>query len=219
MTLVLADDVDISRGALLSSAAAPAQLARAVDATLLWMGERPAVPGTSYLIKIGTRTVKATLSRIRSRVDLGTLEEVAAERFDLNDIGEAELILDRPVALDLYLEDRSTGGFIVIDRESYDTVGMGLVRAARADYVRSRMHPLVKLARRWFASASESSLRSLFKAVTWRVCGSLDTTVLAFLFTGNLKVSAAIGGTEVLTKIALYYMHERFWTRISFGKS
>jgi uncharacterized membrane protein len=55
--------------------------------------------------------------------------------------------------------------------------------------------------------------------VTWRLCGSLDTTILTFLFTGNLKLSVAIGGTEVMTNIALYYMHERFWTRISFGKS
>ena len=92
---------------------------------------------------------------------------------------------------------------------------MGLVRGVRPEYVRSRLHPLVELARRWFASASESSLRSPLKAVTWRLCGSLDTTILTFLFTGNL----AIGGTEVMTKIAFYYMHERFWTRISFGKS
>ncbi len=219
VTLVLADDIDISRGDLFTAPSAPARLARAIDATLLWMDERPARQGASYLIKIGTRTVIATLSRIRSRVDLGSLDEAAAERFDLNDIGEAELTLDQPVALDLYLEDRSTGGFIVIDRESFDTVGMGLVRGVRPEYVRSRLHPLVKLARRWFASASESSLRSLFKAVTWRLCGSLDTTILTFLFTGNLKLSVAIGGTEVMTKIALYYMHERFWTRISFGKS
>jgi uncharacterized membrane protein len=82
-----------------------------------------------------------------------------------------------------------------------------------------RLHPLVKLTRRWFASTSESSLRSLFKAVTWRVWGSLDTTVLAFLFTRNLKLSAAIGGTEILTKIVLYYLHERLWTRISFGRT
>jgi uncharacterized membrane protein len=91
------------------------------------------------------------------------------------------------------------------------------VRGTRREH--ARPHPIVRLARRWFASASESSLRSLFKAVTWRMCGSLDTTMLAFVFTGNIKLSAAIGGTEVLTKIALYYAHERFWTRIGFGKS
>jgi len=91
------------------------------------------------------------------------------------------------------------------------------VRGARREH--SRPPLVVRLARRWFASASESSLRSLFKAVTWRMCGSLDTTMLAFVFTGNIKLSAAIGGTEVLTKIALYYVHERFWTRIGFGKT
>jgi sulfate adenylyltransferase large subunit len=219
VTLVVADDIDISRGDLLTPIEAPAKFARAIDATLLWMDERPVRTDASYLLKIGTRTVRAKVAAIRSRTDLGSLTGVPAERLDLNEIGEAELILDQPVALDLYDEDRSTGGFILIDRESFNTVGMGLVRGACAEYLQSRLHPIVKLARRWFASASESSLRSLFKAVTWRICGSLDTTVLAFLFTGNLKLSAAIGGTEVMTKIALYYMHERFWTRIGFGKA
>jgi sulfate adenylyltransferase large subunit len=219
VTLVLTDAVDVARGHLLTPIAAPAKLARTVDATLLWMDERPVRTGASYLLKIGTRTVRARVAAIRSRIDLDSLANVPAGLLGLNEVGEAELILDQPVALDLYDEDRSTGGFILIDGESFDTVGMGLTRGARAEYLQSRLHPIVKLARRWFASASESSLRSLFKAVTWRICGSLDTTILAFLFTGNLKLSAAIGGTEVMTKIALYYIHERFWTRIGFGKA
>ena len=217
VTLVLADALDISRGDLLTPIAAPARLARAIDATLLWMDERPVRQGATYLVKIGARSVKAKIGAIRSRIDPASLSVIPADRFDLNEIGEAELILDQQVALDLYGEDRCTGGFILIDRESFDTVGMGLVRDARAEH--SQLHPIVKLVRRWFASANESSLRSLFKAVTWRVCGSLDTTILAFLFTGNLKLSAAIGATEVMTKIALYYTHERLWTRIGFGKS
>jgi sulfate adenylyltransferase large subunit len=217
VTIVPEDDVDIARGDLLALPAHPAKFARAIDATLLWMHDRPIRQGASYLVKIGTRTVVATVATIRSRVDLASFKEVPAEELGLNAIGEVELILDQAVAADLYREDRSTGGFIVIDRESFDTVGMGLVRGTRREH--SRPHPIVRLARRWFASASESSLRSLFKAVTWRICGSFDTTMLAFVFTGNLKLSAAIGGTEVLTKIALYYAHERFWTRIGFGKN
>jgi uncharacterized membrane protein len=188
-----------------------------IDATLLWMHERPVQEGASYLLKIGTRTVTATVAKIRSRVDLASFKEVPSEQLALNEIGEVELILGEAAAVDLYREDRSTGGFVLIDRESFDTVGMGLVRGVRKEHV--RLHPLVKFVRRWFASASESSLRSLFKAVSWRVWGSIDTTVLAFLFTGNIKLSAAIGGTEVMTKIALYYLHERLWTRVGFGKN
>jgi sulfate adenylyltransferase large subunit len=219
VTLVLADAIDISRGDLFTPPGAPAQLARVIDATLLWMDERPARQGADYLVKIGARSVIATLSRIRSRIDPATLDEVAAERFDLNDIGQAELTLDQTVALDLYHEDRSTGGFILIDRESFDTVGMGLVRAVCPENAGQRVHPLVELTRRWSASTSESSLRSLFKAATWRLCGSLATTILAFLFTGSLKLSMAIGGAEFLTKIVLYCLHERLWTGAFFGKN
>jgi sulfate adenylyltransferase large subunit len=217
VTIATSDDVDISRGDLLTPPARPAKFARGLDATLLWMHERPVEEGASYLLKIGTRTVTATVTKIRSRVDLESFKEVAGERLELNGIGEVELSLDQPAAVDLYREDRSTGGFILIDRESFDTVGMGFVRGAHKEVVSA--HPLVKFARRWFSSASDSSLRSLFKAVSWRLWGSVDTTVLAFLFTGNLKLSAAIGGTEVMTKIILYYIHERLWTRIGFGKN
>lgn len=68
-----------------------------------------------------------------------------------------------------------------------------------------------------FVTAHEKSWRSLVKAVSWRVTGSLDTFVLAILFTGNIKVSAAIGGAEIFTKIVLYYFHERTWSRIGAG--
>jgi sulfate adenylyltransferase large subunit len=217
VTIVTDKDIDISRGDLIVSPASPARFARALDATLLWMGERPVSQGSTYLLKIGTRSVRAKVAAIRSRFELASFKPMQAERLTLNEIGEVELALDEPAAVDLYTDAPSTGGFILIDRESFDTVGMGLVRGARKEY--ARPHPIVRLARKWFASASESSLRSLFKAVTWRLCGSLDTTLLAFVFTGNIRLSAAIGGTEIMTKIALYYVHERLWTRVGFGKT
>jgi uncharacterized membrane protein len=183
------------------------------------MGEEPARQGASYLVKIGTNVVTATLSRVRSRIDLDTLAEVPAERLDLNDIGEARIVVDEAIAFDPYRRDPSTGGFILIDRETLDTVGMGLVREAWTEDLDARPQQVEERARPWFARASESSLRSLVKAVTWRLCGSLDTSILVFLFTGSLKLSTAIGMTEVLSKTALYYAHERLWTRMSFGKS
>jgi uncharacterized membrane protein len=73
--------------------------------------------------------------------------------------------------------------------------------------------------RKWLATASDTSLRSLIKAVSWRILGSIDTTLLALLFTRNLTISMAIGGTEIITKVLLYYLHERLWTRIAFGKT
>lgn len=69
------------------------------------------------------------------------------------------------------------------------------------------------------ASAGERPIRSLAKAVSWRITGSIDTTVLSWLFTGDLRVAAAIGLTEVLTKMVLYYGHERVWNRIPLGRT
>ena len=67
--------------------------------------------------------------------------------------------------------------------------------------------------------ATEHPIRSLVKAVSWRATGSLDTILLSWLFTGNLGVAAAIGFTEVVTKMVLYYVHERVWAGIGFGRS
>ncbi|MGD8908454.1 MAG: DUF2061 domain-containing protein [Chromatiales bacterium] len=69
------------------------------------------------------------------------------------------------------------------------------------------------------AASSERPIRSLAKAVSWRVTGSIDTMLLSWFFTGNLAIAAAIGLTEVLTKMVLYYLHERVWNRIPLGRS
>ena len=66
--------------------------------------------------------------------------------------------------------------------------------------------------------SADSPVRSLAKAVSWRVTGSIDTLVLSWLYTGDLTIAAAIGLTEVATKMALYYLHERVWNRITLGR-
>lgn len=64
----------------------------------------------------------------------------------------------------------------------------------------------------------EKSYRSLIKSITWRITGSLDTTIISYLLTGDIKVAISIGGIEIFTKIILYYLHERLWNKINFGK-
>jgi uncharacterized membrane protein len=80
-------------------------------------------------------------------------------------------------------------------------------------------HPLLLPGGHAAGGATERPIRSLSKAVSWRVTGSLDTILLSWLFTGDLGVAAAIGFTEVVTKMVLYYAHERVWARIGFGRS
>ncbi len=130
ITLTLEDDTDVSRGDLICAAGAPAEVASQFEATLLWMGEAPLLRGRSYLLKLGARTVGATVAPLKHRVDVNTLEQLAAEKLEMNEIGVCELELDQAVAFDPYAENRHTGGFILIDRQSNQTVGAGMLRFA-----------------------------------------------------------------------------------------
>ena len=130
VTLTLADEVDVSRGDMLNSADSPAEVADQFEATLVWMAEEPMYPGRPYLLKIGTRSVNATVTEPKYRVHVNTLEHLAAKQLELNEIGVVNLSLDRAVAFDPYKENRETGGFILIDRISNATVGAGMLHFA-----------------------------------------------------------------------------------------
>jgi len=130
VTVTIDDEIDISRGDLIVAADGPAEIADQFEATIVWMNEAPLLRGRSYLMKIGTKTVTATVSPLKHKINVNTLEHVAAVTLELNDIGIANLQLDRPIAFDPYTVNRDTGGFILIDRESNDTVGAGMLHFA-----------------------------------------------------------------------------------------
>ena len=130
VTLTLADEIDISRGDVISTVEAPAEVADQFECTVVWMHDEPMLAGRPYLLKIGARTVSATITEIKYQVNVNTLEHVAAKRLELNAIGVCNLSLDRPIAFDPYRINRDTGGFILIDRLSNNTVGAGLLHFA-----------------------------------------------------------------------------------------
>lgn len=130
VTLVLEDEVDISRGDVISTKDTPAEVADQFEATLVWMQDEPMMPGRAYLMKIGTRTVTATVTDIKHKVNVNTLEHLAAKQLALNEIAVVKLGIDRPVAFDPYESVRETGGFILIDRISNATIGAGMLRFA-----------------------------------------------------------------------------------------
>ncbi|MGL6079685.1 sulfate adenylyltransferase subunit CysN, partial [Methyloversatilis discipulorum] len=130
VTLVLEDEVDISRGDVISHKDTPAEVADQFEATLVWMQDEPMMPGRAYLMKIGTRTVTATVTDIKHKVNVNTLEHLAAKQLALNEIAVVKLGIDRPVAFDPYESVRETGGFILIDRISNATIGAGMLRFA-----------------------------------------------------------------------------------------
>ena len=130
VTLALADEIDISRGDLISSAESPPGIADQFEAAVIWMNEAPMLPGRPYLMKIGARTVGVTIATPKYKVNVDTLEHLAAKTLHLNEIGVANLNLDQPVAFDPYEENRDTGGFILIDRLTNNTIGAGLLHFA-----------------------------------------------------------------------------------------
>ncbi len=130
VTLVLEDHIDVSRGDLLAAADAPAAVSELFEATVVWMGEEPMLPGRPYLLKCGTRTVAATIAPLKHKINVNTLEKLAARQLELNEIGLVHLSTEAPLAFDPYEENRDTGGFILIDRISNGTVGAGLLHGA-----------------------------------------------------------------------------------------
>ncbi|SFJ25867.1 sulfate adenylyltransferase subunit CysN [Caulobacter sp. UNC279MFTsu5.1] len=137
VTITLADEIDVSRGDVLVAADDPVAVAGQFEATVVWMDDEPLPPGRSYLLKIGTRMVGASVTEIKHRVNVNTLEHLAAKKLELNEIGLVNLSLDQAIPFAPYAENRDLGGFILIDRISNRTVGAGLLNFAlrRADNI------------------------------------------------------------------------------------
>jgi bifunctional enzyme CysN/CysC len=130
ITVTLKDEIDVSRGDVLVKADSPAGVADQFQATVIWMHDDPMLPGRPYLLKIGAKTVTASIAQPKYKVNVNTLEHLAAKQLELNEIGVCNLNLDRPIAFDPYFDNRETGGFVLIDRITNDTVGAGLIQFA-----------------------------------------------------------------------------------------
>ena len=130
VTVTLAEEVDVSRGDVLAAADAPPEVADQFEATIIWLHERPMLQGRSYLLKLGAQTVPATVAPLKYKLNVNTLEHVAAKQLDLNDIGVCGVELRQPVVFEPYAENRDLGGFILLDRITNSTVGAGLLHFA-----------------------------------------------------------------------------------------
>jgi len=127
VTVVLADDIDVSRGDIISSVEKPAQRADAFAAHLVWMSETPLLPGRSYLLKAGAQTIGAMVTELKYRIDVENFDHLAAKELQLNEIAFANIATAESISFDPYEENRDTGGFILIDRHTNATVAAGLI--------------------------------------------------------------------------------------------
>jgi bifunctional enzyme CysN/CysC len=127
VTLTLNQEVDISRGDLLCSPSDRPQVTDQFSAHVLWMAEEEMLPGRQYLLKIGARTVPASITELKYKVDVNTLEHLAGKTLALNEVGYGNISAAQPVAFDSYTDNRDTGGFILIDRFTNATVAAGMI--------------------------------------------------------------------------------------------
>jgi bifunctional enzyme CysN/CysC len=130
ITLTLADEIDCSRGDVIAIADQPPEVADQFETDLVWMAEEPLLPGRPYWLKIGTKLVSATVTEIKHKVNVNTLEHTAARQLELNEIGVVNLSLDQAIAFEPYAANPDLGGFILIDRLTNATLGCGMIRFA-----------------------------------------------------------------------------------------
>jgi bifunctional enzyme CysN/CysC len=130
ITLTLTDEVDCSRGDVLSAADDPPETAVQFEATIVWMAEEEMLPGRPYWLKIGTQTATATIQHPKYQVNVNTLEHLAAKTLALNAIGVANVSTDKPLIFEPYDQNHTLGGFILIDKLSNATVGAGMLHFA-----------------------------------------------------------------------------------------
>ncbi len=127
ITLTLEDEIDISRGDIICKTDAPAEQADQFQAHIIWMSENRLFPGRQYLIKTANKTVPASISKLKHRIDINDFSEVAANTLELNEIGVATLSTTAPIAFDSYNDNQTTGAFIIVDKQTNATMGAGML--------------------------------------------------------------------------------------------
>lgn len=126
--LTLTDDIDISRGDVICQKNDRAEVADQFAADIVWMSEQPLLKGRPYILRCGTQTTVCQISELKHKLNVENLDHIASRKLEMNDIGLCNLSVTKPIVFDHYHDNRTTGGFILIDRLTNETVGAGMIR-------------------------------------------------------------------------------------------
>ena len=127
ITVTLSNEIDISRGDIICGVDSPAEQSDQFQAHILWMTEKKLFPGRGYLMKTNNKTTPFSITDLKHKVDVNNFSHEAGKTLDLNEVGVCNLSLGQPIAFDAYSDNRATGSFVIIDRQSNETVGMGML--------------------------------------------------------------------------------------------
>jgi bifunctional enzyme CysN/CysC len=127
VTICFADEVDCSRGDVIAVADNPPETADQFETTIVWLNDDPLQVGRAYWLKLGTQMVSATVHEPKYTVNVNTMEHMAAKTLELNAIGVAEIVTDKPIVFEAYADNRTLGGFILIDKMTNSTVAAGML--------------------------------------------------------------------------------------------
>jgi sulfate adenylyltransferase subunit 1 len=214
VTLTLTDEIDISRGDLLTAPDAPPLVTRHPEAHLVWLSDEPLQPGQIYLVKTASSVTPGRVTAVRYGVDVNTLDQNQVVTLGLNGIGVVALELDRPVAFDPYRTNRDTGSFIVIDRFSNATVGAGMVISAPEDADRAVLSHLAPECARTvqaepavvrLSEANIYDLTTVGSDITFEVTPGF----IAYLGQGN-RVLLRLNGIEQVTAVAALALEQQY---------
>lgn len=127
VTLCFTDEIDCSRGDVIAAADNPPEVSDQFESTIVWMAEEPLIPGRAYYLKLGTQTVSATVQSPKFTINVNNMEHMAAKTLELNAIGVAEILTDKPIVFEPYANNHVLGGYILIDKITNATVAAGML--------------------------------------------------------------------------------------------
>ncbi|TFF25417.1 sulfate adenylyltransferase subunit CysN [Jiella endophytica] len=188
VTITLADEIDISRGDVLTAANAPAGVSRQFSGDLLWMANRPLVTGGRLILKIGSTQIPASLSALDGAIDIHSYEAKPADALSMNEIGRVRLTAERPVVALPYAENRELGAFILIDPVSNETVALGVVRevgegdTGGSETSADKRTGFARLTGLWLGEAARGDAAHRRAKIRARIAGSVLVGFLALLF-------------------------------------